>query len=85
MTQLVPDHQQIAIERWKASLRTAVAIGVLLCAAGWFDVTYRDSSQGWLTQAYLVSGPTLIGLGIWLLVRGPRLPPRDADKDAPPE
>lgn len=85
MPKRVPDYQLIAIERWKASVDTFIAIGAVFCAAGWFDFTYCDNSQGWFAAAYLVIGPALIGLGFWLLFRGPRLPTCDADENAPPE
>lgn len=83
MTKLVPDHRLIAIERWKARLYTALALGAVLCAAGWFNIAYRDSSLGWIAFGYLVIGFMLVGLGFWLLHRGPRLPSPKVEEVAP--
>ena len=83
MTKLVPDHRLIAIELWKARMYTAMAFGAVLCAAGSFNIAYRDSSLGWVAMAYLGFGLMLIGLGCWLLHRGPRLPSTEEEEVAP--
>ena len=83
MTKLVPDHRLIAIERWKARMYTSLALGLVLCAAGWFNIAYRDNSLGWIAFGYLVIGFMLVALGYWLLHRGPRLPSPKAEEVAP--
>jgi uncharacterized membrane protein len=74
MSKLVRDHQMIALERWKALMKSALTIGMLFLGVGLFNIFRQEWNLGWLATCYVVIGPVLLATGVFLLVKGPRIP-----------